>query len=345
MTSTRPLRLVANGDTATPFAAPTTVRRQHLRGASLQSRVLDRTLRVSVRPVLGAWSRSTGLRWPTGIVDHAGRLLPAIDGTRIVPTRLEHCAADWVRGPGAGDERVILYLHGGAFLCCGLHTHRRLVSQISSAAKSPALMVDYRMFPQHTISDAITDGVNGYRWLLRRGYRPNQIVVAGDSAGGYLTFMVPLAIQAAGLPRPAALVAMSPLTEMDPRRKLEHPNARRCALFPRHAVPALTELSERLDADAQLTRGQAPRACPVDSDLRGMPPTLVQAGSHEMLLTDAELIAERLAAAGVPTELQVWERQVHVFQAAFDLVPEGRRAIEEVARFIRTTVPPRLSAV
>ncbi|MDG3009541.1 alpha/beta hydrolase [Rhodococcus sp. D2-41] len=311
----------------------------------MQSRALDRTLRVTIRPVLEAWSRSTGLRWPTGIVDHAGRLLPAIDGTRVTHVRLDHCAADWVRGPGAGDERVILYLHGGAFLCCGLHTHRRLVSQISASAKAPALMVDYRMFPQHTISDAITDGMDGYRWLLRRGYRPSQIIVAGDSAGGYLSFMVPLAIRAAGLPRPAAVVALSPLTELDPRHKLEHRNARRCALFPRHAVPALTALSDRLDADAERTRGQAPRACPVDSDLRGMPPTLVQAGSHEMLLTDAELIAERLAEAGVPTELQVWDRQVHVFQAAFDLVPEGRRAIEEIARFIRTTVPPRLSAV
>ena len=323
----------------------TAVRRQHMRGASVQSQLVSHALRFTARPTLSLWSYTTRLPWPVGVLDAAATALPAVDGTQHQPVRLQNCDAEWIQGPGATTGHVVLYLHGGAFLCCGLRSHRRMVSRISAVSRSSVLAVAYRMLPHNTISDAIADGVDAYRWLLDNGYGAEDIVVAGDSAGGYLSFEVPLAIADAGLPGPAGIVALSPLTEMDPARKLAHRNSRHCAMFPRRAVPALTRLSDRLDERAMTTRGQAPRVCPVDADLRALPPTLIQVGSHEMLYADAALMADRLAAAGVPCELQVWDHQPHVFQVFADLIPEGHDAIAEIGRFIRSARGALLTAV
>ncbi len=261
------------------------------------------------------------------------RLLPAIDGTGSAPVALPNCGGSWVEGPRAGFDRVMLYLHGGGFLCGGMRSHLRLVSRISDAGRTPVLMVDYRMLPKHSIDDAVDDGVDAFRFLLAAGYRPEQIVVAGDSAGAYLAFMVSLTLRDRRLPTPGAIVALSPLTEWDPTRKLGHSNAARCALLPGKALEALAGLAGLGD--------ERDRVCPADADLSGLPPTLVQVGSHELFLVDAESMAERLTEAGTACELQVWDRQVHVFPIAADLLPEGIRAIGEIGRVVRAVVPGR----
>ncbi|MHD0282502.1 alpha/beta hydrolase [Rhodococcus aetherivorans] len=320
---------------------PTQVRGRNFPGASVQAQLLARSLQLTLRPVLSLWARASGLPWPTNLIESVGNLLPPIEGTRCRPATLPHCGALWVQARDVGADRVVLYLHGGAFLCCGLRTHRRLVSRISAEAQAPVLMVDYRMLPTHTIDDAIDDSIDGYRLLLATGYRPEQIVIAGDSAGGYLSFMVPLRLRDEGLPAPAAVVALSPLTELDPARKLAHPNADRCALLPATAAAELSRLARRLEAHRATSPYTRARLCPIEHDLRGMPPTLIQVGSDELLLPDAETMAHRLTEAGSYCELQIWDRQVHVFQAAADLLPESRRAIAEIGHFIRSMVPAR----
>lgn len=136
-------------------------------------------------------------------------------------------------------------------------------------------------------------------------------------------------------------MALSPLTELDPARKLAHPNADRCALLPATAAAELSRLARRLEAHRATSPYTRARLCPIEHDLRGMPPTLIQVGSDELLLPDAETMAHRLTEAGSYCELQIWDRQVHVFQAAADLLPESRRAIAEIGHFIRSMVPAR----
>lgn len=340
-----PARFIDGATAPQPSHLPTTVDRQEIHGTSVQSRLLAQALRMTVRPVITMWAKASSLPWPMRFLDGvSARIHPPIEGTRSHTILLDNCSAQWLKADGADGDRVVLYLHGGGFLFCGVGTHQRLVSRISAAAQAPVLMVDYRMLPTHGISDAVTDGVNGYRWLLAKGYRPDQIVIAGDSAGGYLSFMIPLAIRQQGLPGPAGIVALSPLTEIDPTRKTEHRNAGRDAMLPSNALDELARISDRVDSRSGSAR-MRDRICPVDSDLRGMPPVLIQVGSHELLLPDSELMADRLAEAGVQCELQVWRHQVHVFQAAADLVPEAQRAIEEIAYFIRTVTPEPLSVV
>ncbi|NLU64408.1 alpha/beta hydrolase [Rhodococcus sp. HNM0563] len=316
-----------------PVRARSTPQIEEYGGVSIASRALSISLRHTVRPLLDAWALTPSLPWPTGLVDRAAfPLLPA-PGTEYHRMTLDTCPAEFVRAPGAGGRTAILYLHGGAFLCCGLTTHRQLVSRISAAAGAPALSVAYRMLPRHPIRHAVDDGLSGLRWLIAHGYPIDRIVIAGDSAGGFLAFSVAHEALRLGLGRAAGTVAISPLTDLDHRPKLDHPNARKCALFPRRAVPALSTLIERAE---QIDDRYAPVPSPVDLDLTGMPPALLQTGSEEMTFVDAETMAYRLASAGVPTQLQVWEKQAHVFQAAASLVPEGSRAIVEIGMFVRS---------
>ena len=306
-------------------------------GASLQSQVLAFGLKHTVRPLLHAWAHVPVDIFLPNLVEHAARLMAAPEGTQWRQVRLPHCPAEWVCGQGVSDRSgdtpsAILYLHGGAFLTCGLNTHRRLVSRISAASDRPVLNVGYRQMPHEPITESIADGLEGLRWLLGQGYRAEDITIAGDSAGGYLAFAVARAAIDAGLGRPAGVVALSPLLNFDPAGKAAHRNADRCQVFSLRAVSRLTDLTERLDA----RRGVSGRRTnPVDMPLADMPPVLLQVGSREILLADAELMANRLVAAGVPCELTVWDRQVHVFQAAASWVPEARAAIEEIGQFVQ----------
>ena len=186
--------------------------------------------------------------WPFGVVDFAARVLRPAPGTVRATIGLPNCTAQLVRAAGVlpadGKRSVILYLHGGAFLTCGANTHGRLVTALSRFADSPALVVNYRMIPKHSIGEAIDDCYDAYQWLRLKGYEPEQIVLAGDSAGGYLSLALAERLHLEG-ELPAAVVTMSPLFEIDNEGRAQHPNIHSDAMFPPKAFDALVELIER----------------------------------------------------------------------------------------------------
>jgi len=158
---------------------------------------------------------------------------------------LPNASAQLVRAPGVlpadGSRRMILYFHGGAFLTCGANSHGRLVEALSKFADSPVLVVNYRLLPKHSVGMALDDCHDAYQWLRRRGYDPDQIVLAGDSAGGYLALSLAQRLQEVG-EEPAALVAISPLLQLAKEYKQAHPNIKTDAMFPARAFDALVEL-------------------------------------------------------------------------------------------------------
>lgn len=310
---------------------------QFIRGSSLQSKALGFGLRHTVRPLLGLWAHLPFDFFPPNVVEHAAKLLPVHEGTMWRTVDLASSSSEWLQAKGVkdisgGNDKAILYFHGGAFLTCGLNTHRRLVSRISFASKQPVLNVGYRQMPYEPITESIADGLDGFTWLIDQGYRPEDITIAGDSAGGYLAFSVARAVIDRGWGTPAGVVALSPLLDFDPAGKQVHRNAHRCQTFPMHAVAKLTDVSLRMDDRRGI---RAKRVDPVNMPLADMPPAMIHVGSREVLMADAELMANRLVSAGVACELQVWEKQVHVFQAAASWVPEARLAIEEIGTFVR----------
>lgn len=307
-------------------------------GPSLPARLVSLGTRLTMWPTLAVLSHVPHLPWPFGMVDFVARALLPSPGTVRATVGLPNASAQLVRAPGVlpadGRRRVVLYLHGGAFLTCGVNSHSRISVALSKFADSPVLVVDYRLIPKHTIGMALDDCYDGYRWLRLRGYEPDQIVLAGDSAGGYLALALAQRLQAER-ETPAALVAISPLLQLEKDTKLTHPNAYTDAMFPPKAFDALVALVARAAAKHVVDGEPEDVYEPLDHIEPGLPQTLIHVSGSEVLLHDARLAARRLAAAGVPTEVRVWPGQIHDFQLAAPLIPEATRSLRQIGKYIR----------
>jgi len=310
------------------------VSRTH-RGGSVRSLFVRGAVRALAKPVVGAWMARPDLAWPLTIVDSAASLLPKPPGAQYVDVDLGSCGAEWIRAEGRSTKRAVLYLHGGAFLMCGLNTHRSLAVSLSDRADGAVLSVDYRMLPNAPIAHAVDDAVRGYEWLCEKGYRGEDIVIAGDSAGGYLSFMTALALAESDLPRPAGIVALSPLVDLDSGRRAEHDMRAACPMFPGKAVQSLVRYIEGTHTRLTVDGEPGPLLCPLDNDLSVLPPVMIQAGDDELLRSDAESMARAVREAGVACDLHLWRRQVHAFPVFADSLPESRRAITEAGDFVR----------
>jgi epsilon-lactone hydrolase len=307
-------------------------------GPSIAGRVASLACHLTIRPVLAVCSYAPHMPWPFGIIDCAARVLLPAPGTIRATVELPNATAQLVRAPGVlpadGKRRVVLYLHGGAFLTCGANSHSRIVNAISKFADSPVLVVNYRLIPKHSVGMALDDCHDAYRWLRLRGYPPEQIVLAGDSAGGYLALALAQRL-AQDNEAPAAMVAISPLLQLAKEPKQAHPNIRTDAMFPSKAFDALVALVARA-ATKHIVDGKPEQIYePLDHLKPGLPRTLIHVSGSEVLLHDARLAARRLAAAGVPAELRIWPGQIHDFQLAAPVVPEARRSLRQIGEYIR----------
>jgi acetyl esterase/lipase len=308
-------------------------------GPSLAGRLMAVAALLTIRPTLAIGSHVPRLPWPWGLVDMVARVVKPAPGTVRATISLPNCTAQLVRAPGVlpadGKRSVIVYMHGGAFLTCGAHTHGRLVTALSHYADSPVLVVNYRMIPKHSVGMALDDCYDAYKWLRLAGYDPDQIVLAGDSAGGYLALALAERLQAEGSEEPAAMVALSPLFEIDNQTRANHPNIRTDAMFPAKAFTALVELVEAA-AERHVTNGKPEEVFePLDHIEPGLPRTLIHVSGSEVLVSDARKAAHLLAAAGVPVEVRVWPGQMHVFQLGAPAVSEANRSLRQIGDYIR----------
>ena len=307
-------------------------------GPSLPALAAALACRLTIRPILAVGSYIPHVPWPFGLIDFASRVLLPAPGTIRATVELPHATAQLVRAPGVlpadGKRRVVLYLHGGAFLTCGVNSHSRVVNALSKYADSPVLVVNYRLIPKHSVGMALDDCHDAYRWLRLRGYQPEQIVLAGDSAGGYLALALAQRLQQAH-EEPAALVAISPLLQLAKEPKQSHHNIKTDAMFPSKAFDALIALVAKAAAKRVVDGKPEQLYEPLDHIEPGLPRTLIHVSGSEVLLHDARLAASRLAAAGVPTEVRVWRGQIHDFQLAAPMVPEATRSLRQIGEYIR----------
>lgn len=286
--------------------------------SSLQARALGVALRCTVKPVIEVWATVPHLPWPYALADHAGRLTSRHPDTRFEEVRLPHCRAQWVTG-SEDNGRVILYLHGGAFIVGGWHLHRHMLTELGRRTGARIFAVEYRKAPKHSIDHSGEDALAAYRHLLAEGVSPADIVVMGDSAGGYLSIQLAARLHEERLPAPAAVVALSPLLELDP----DEPGGKGCAVLSPRAIRALSRWSK-----AATTRPQ-----PMHSVRPTLPPLLIQVGAQETLRRQAVVFAGLLAEQGVPHALQLYPTDIHVFHAALFL-PESRAAFDAIVEFV-----------
>jgi acetyl esterase/lipase len=307
-------------------------------GPSVTARLAALASRLTIRPVLAVGSNAPDLPWPWGLIDLASRVLLPASATVRAEVKLPNASAQLVRAPGVlpadGSRRMVLYFHGGAFLTCGANSHGRLVEELSKFADSPVLVVNYRLLPKHSIGMALDDCYDAYRWVRTLGYDPEQIVLAGDSAGGYLSLALAQRLQEEG-EEPAALVAISPLLQLAKECKQAHPNIKTDAMFPAKAFDALVALVASAAANHIVDGKPEEIYEPLEHIKPGLPRTLIHVSGAEVLLHDAQLAARRLAAVGVPAEVRIWPGQVHDFQLAAPLVPEAIRSLRQIGDYIR----------
>ncbi len=307
-------------------------------GPSVAARVATLASRVTIRPVLAVGSYVPNLPWPWGLIDLAARVFLPVSATVRETVNLRNASAQLVRAPGVlpadGTRRVVVYLHGGAFLTCGANSHGRLVEALSKFADAPVLVVNYRLLPKHSIGMALNDCHDAYQWLRLRGFKPDQIVLAGDSAGGYLALALAQRLLADG-DEPAALVAISPLLQLAKEFKQAHPNIKTDAMFPPKAFDALVDLVAGAARKNKVNGQPEPIYEPLEHIRAGLPRTLIHVSGSEVLLHDAQLAASRLAAVGVPAEVRVWPGQVHDFQLAAPILPEAVRSLRQIGDYIR----------
>jgi monoterpene epsilon-lactone hydrolase len=323
----------------------------HFGPAGWQAKVLALFSLIFVRPViflLTVVGMAVNRRRPDllqrarlDVIDRPLRVLRPLPDTEVTGVELPNCPAEWVVAPAARDrDLVIIYFHGSALVTLGLNSHRRFVSKLSAVTGAQVLNVGYRLAPQVGIDEAVADGLDAYRYVLAHGFAADRIVLAGDSAGGLMAADTAIAARDAGLPVPAGQALLSPLTSSDMDLKYRALETHHDVLFPFMTVKFLYDVFATKNGTLPLP------VMPSENDLRGLGPFLLQVGTDEMLLNDTFALADRLKADGVSAWVQVWHKAMHMFQLSFDVNPDARGAVREIADFIDyvTTTESRAAA-
>ena len=289
-----------------------------------QRQTLDAILRKSAFPV-------------DSDVNEQRRLLRELLSAQPLPAEVTVTAAALGGVPtaeitvdGIEARHVVLYFHGGVYVMGDAFLAAELASQVGRRSHAKVISVDYRLAPEHPYPAAVDDALAAYEALLQDGVAPSNIVFAGESAGGGLAVATLVNARDHDLPLPAAAYLMSPYadltlagTSMESRREAD-PLLSREALHAR--VPDYTA-----GQDAALGL-----ISPVFAELSGLPPLIIQAGSHEVLLDDAVRLAQRAATADVEVTLEITPGVPHVFQAYHPILDEATAALDRAGQFLST---------
>jgi monoterpene epsilon-lactone hydrolase len=229
---------------------------------------------------------------------------------------------------GIEPRHVVLYFHGGVYVVGDAFLAADLASQVGRRTRARVISVDYRLAPEHPYPAAVDDALAAYEALLQNGTAPSDIVFAGESAGGGLAVATLVNARDHGLPLPAAAFVMSPYadltlagTSMETKREVD-------PLMSRELLQArVTDYAAGQDASLGLIS-------PIFADLSGLPPLIIQAGTHEVLLDDAVRLAQQAATADVEVTLDITPGVPHVFQNFYPILDEATAALDRAGQLL-----------
>ena len=227
---------------------------------------------------------------------------------------------------GQATRGAVLYLHGGGYIIGSATTHKGLTGHLAKASGCMVVAPDYRLAPEHPFPAALDDAEAAWLALIDEGFAPRQIAIAGDSAGGGLTITLAMRLRDSNQPLPASLIVFSPWVDLTQE-----------ALYSPECEPVLqprwTAKAARLYAGQESLRN--PLISPIFGNLEGLPPILIQVGSQEILLNDAERLASAATKAGVKTHLEVFNSLWHVFQVHSGQLDRATAAVQAAGEHIR----------
>ncbi|SOR31331.1 putative Acetyl-hydrolase [Methylorubrum extorquens] len=254
---------------------------------------------------------------------------------RVEPIDAHGVPAEWTSTPTADGERVILFLHGGGYVSGSLKSHRHMVAQAGREARARTLALGYRLAPEHPFPAALDDALTGYRFLLASGIAPARIALAGESAGGGLALTTALSLREAGLPLPGCLWLSSPWVDLALTGASMESKAAVDPLLGR------TYLSELASLYLNGADALGPLVSPINADLAGLPPMLIQVGSAETLLDDSVRLAAVAGATDIAVHLEIWPHMIHAWHLFYQDVADGRRSLASAGSFIESRLDGR----
>lgn len=257
------------------------------------------------------------------------------EGYRMTEIKRDNFVMEWLQPEHlaeqyAAGEKVLLQLHGGGYVGKMRNAYRDFAVRFSElGADMPVLTIDYRVAPENPYPAALEDAYSAWEWLMEQGYTAEQIIVAGDSAGGGLAMALCMYLKKRKQSLPCGIIAMSPWTDLTASGESYKTNYEKDPLF------GNTKNSLIYNRDyVGLESERNPLISPLFGDFTDFPPMLIQVGSYEMLLSDSQLVAKKAREQGVKVRLSIYEGMFHVFQMAMDMMPESRHAWKEVGRFL-----------
>lgn len=292
---------------------------------------LDKILKIFERQNTSSGSgKQPSLKQSREVLDENGAKFKVPADVTLEPVSADGVDAEFLTAPGSDPEKVVLYLHGGGYAIGSIKSHRYLMQNISRASGARTLGINYALAPENPFPAAIEDAAGAYRWLLKQGFKPKNIAIAGDSAGGGLTLATLLYLRDAGDPLPAAGVGISPWTDMTCSADSY---TTRLAIDPMVLGNGLQKMADFYVGDADKKN---PLASPVFADMTGMPPLLIHVGGREVLYDDAITVYENAKKAGVDVELLDEPEMFHVWHAFAPMLDEAQQAVDKIGVYLRS---------
>jgi len=285
----------------------------------------------AIRTLLTSKPRPVGWAERRQRLDEVGSVRPVADDVTLAEVDAGGVPGEWSTVPGSDPSRVLMFFHGGGYCSGSIRSHRRMVTEAGRAAALRTLAIGYRLAPEHPFPAALEDAVRAYRWLAAR-LEPRRIAFAGDSAGGGLALATMHKLRDDGEPLPGAAVALSPWTDLALTGESLRSNADADPMMNAERIPAIAD-NYLAGADPR-----HPYASPLYGDASRLPPTLIHAGSDEILRDDAVRMAERMRQAGCEVEIDVWPRMPHAWHLYARILPEGRQAIDRIGAFLERRI-------
>jgi acetyl esterase/lipase len=255
---------------------------------------------------------------------------PAAEGVKVTPVVQEKFRGSWFVQEGPQPQVTVLYFHGGGYSFYP-QAYANFIALITLAANSRTFALDYRLSPEHRFPAQLEDALNAYRWLLETGADPENLVFAGDSAGGNLALCLLLAARDSKLPLPALAIALSPATDLE---------SDRASLVRNQAVDWINRqmIEKWADWFCESALRRHPLVSPLWADLSGLPPIYIQAGRCEILYDSIQAFVDRARSQGAEVVLEIWESMNHVFQMFGPDVPQSAEALRRIGEVIDVRV-------
>ena len=249
------------------------------------------------------------------------------DGIEIKEENINGINSEWIIPEGANSKNVVLYVHGGGYVSGSCNDHRGFVSKFAKNCGVTALQFEYRLAPEHPFPDGLNDSVTVYKWLLDTGFKPSNIVIAGESAGGGLALAILLALKEQNISMPAATVAISPWTDLTCSSD-SYKTKNKVSVAPMNSWIVFSKYYTG-DYPPNL-----PLISPLFGDLEGLPPIFINSGEDDELFEDGVKFFLKAKKAGVDIRFRAGKGMVHCYPLLAPFFKEATEALEEICAFI-----------